>query len=467
MDRRKALKSLGLAAGAASLPFLSCREGVSEKAQETHELGRPDAYSWKKPARPLTAAVMGAGNRGHVYANYALKYPEEMKIVGVAEPIPWRRKRFAEEHGIPEEHQWVTWEHAFEASRFCDAMIITTPDALHYGPAMAALGMGYDLLLEKAIAQTWQQCKDIMRLAEKKNLIVGIGHVLRYAPYFRMMKHALDTGRIGEIISAQHLEPFGNIHMSHSFVRGNWKNSRESTPIILSKSCHDTDILRWLIGRPCRSVSSFGERSFFRSDRAPKGAAKRCTDNCPLEKDCIYSAIRIYLREKIWGTSHLYIPDTEPATILKALKEGPYGRCVWHSDNDVVEHQVVNMIFGDEITVGFNMEGMTAYGGRRTCVFGTRGDLRGDMNTLEVHEFETGKTHVWDASKHAGELSGHGGGDQGLARDFIQAVTRRDPSLLTSTVKDSMESHLIGFLAEESRNQGGAVKKVSLAEALQ
>jgi len=461
MNRRDVLKKIGITAGAAAVfPRLSAQ------AQEIHELGIPDSYTWKKPATPLTAAVMGAGNRGHVYADYALKHPDEMDIVGVAEPIPWRRERFAEEHNIPEKHQWVTWEHAFEVPRFCDVMIVTTPDALHYGPAMAAMDLGYDMILEKAIAQTWQQCRDILNQAEKNGRIVGIGHVLRYAPYFRMMKHVIDSGRIGDIISAQHLEPFGNIHMSHSFVRGNWKNSKESTPIILSKSCHDTDILRWLIGRPCRSVTSFGERSFFRVDRAPRGAAKRCTDNCPLEKDCIYSALRLYLRERTWDTSHLYIPDTKPETILKALKEGPYGKCVWHSDNDVVEHQVVNMVFGDDITVGFNMEGMTAYGGRRTCIFGTKGDLRGDMQTLEVHEFESGETHVWDVRKHASELSGHAGGDQGLARDFIQAVSRRDPSLLTSSLKDSMESHLICFQAEESRHQDGAVKPVDLSAAL-
>jgi predicted dehydrogenase len=274
-----------------------------------------------------------------------------------------------------------------------------------------------------------------------------------------MMKHVLDSGRIGDILSIQHLEPFGNIHMTHSFVRGNWKNSKESNPIILAKSCHDLDMMRWLIDKPCRKITSFGSLSFFTSARAPEGAAKRCTDGCPRETTCIYSAIRIYLREKLWGTSHFYIPDNEPDTVLKALKEGPYGKCVWYSDNDVCDHQVANMVFGDDITVGFNMEGMTAYGGRHTRIFGTLGNVRGDSRTLQVNEFETGRELTWDISS-AKITSGHGGGDHGLVRDFVQAVTRTDPSLLTSTLSASMESHLMAFKAEESRHEGGAVKMI-------
>ena len=454
MDRRKALRTIGTAIGTAAI--LPKRLSY---AQQIPSLGTPEFYEWIKPDRPLKAVVLGAGNRGHVYGNYALQFPEQLDIVGVAEPIPWRRDRFAEEHDIKRKYQWTTWEHAFEKGKFCDVMIVTTPDHLHYGPAIAAMEKGYHMILEKPIAQTWKECKHIMKLAESEERIVAICHVLRYTPYFRMMKHVLDSGRIGDIISIQHLEPFGNIHMTHSFVRGNWKNSKESNPIILAKSCHDLDILRWLIDKPCRKITSFGSLSFFRKEQAPKGAAKRCTDNCPLEKTCIYSAIRIYLREKIWGTSHLYIPDSEDETILQALKEGPYGKCVWHSDNDVCDHQVVNMIFGDDITVGFNMEGMTAYGGRHTRVFGTKGNIRGDSQILRVNEFETGKELTWDV-RTAEITSGHGGGDHGLVRDFVQAVTRNDPGLLTSTLAASMESHFMGFKAEESRHQGGAVKMI-------
>lgn len=414
----------------------------------------------KKPDKPVSCVVLGAGGRGNVYASYAAKYPDEMKIVGVAEPIPHRRERFAEKYNIPKEHQWVTWEHALEIPKFADAMIITMPDDLHYKPAMKVLAADYDLLLEKAIAQTWQECKDILDQTKKYNKIVAVCHVLRYTPYFRKMKEVVDSGRLGEIVSIQHLEPIEHIHMSHSFVRGNWRNSKQSTPIILSKSCHDTDILRWIIDKPCKKVSSFGSLKHFKEENAPEGSTARCTDGCKVERKCIFSAIKNY-KEKKNGLHYLAIDNEDNASIIKALQEGPYGKCVYRNDNDVVDHQVVNMEFEDEITVAFSMEAFSHYGGRRTRIFGTKGDLIGDENTMTITDFLTGKQEVWEPGK-AKKGSGHGGGDHGLAKDFIQAISQQDATLLTSTIDASMESHLIGFKAEESRLNGGKVMETKL-----
>jgi predicted dehydrogenase len=241
--------------------------------------------------------------------------------------------------------------------------------------------------------------------------------------------------------------------MSHSFVRGNWRNSDESTPMIIAKSCHDLDILRWIVGKPCLKVSSFGSLTLFKSENAPAGAPARCTDGCPAESSCPFSALKVYLKKKQY-LGHLNLPDRSEESILKAIKEGPYGRCVYRCDNNVVDHQVVNMEFEDGITAAFSMEALTSYAGRRTRVFGTKGDIIGDEKTLEIFDFPTRRTTTWDVSKHAENLDGHGGGDHRLVRDFVQAVSRKDPSLLTSTLEASMESHLIGFQAELSRTTG-------------
>jgi predicted dehydrogenase len=329
------------------------------------------------------------------------------------------------------------------------------PDHLHYQPAMDALALEYDLVLEKAIAQSWQECKNILDQTKKYNKIVAVCHVLRYTSYFRKMKEVVDSGRLGDIISIQHLEPVEHIHMSHSFVRGNWRNSKESTPMIVSKSCHDTDIMRWIIGKPCNKVSSFGSLKHFTKENAPEGSTARCTDGCAFERQCIFSAIKIYQERKGW-LYHLAIDNYEDATILKALREGPYGKCVYRTDNDVVDNQIVNMEFGDKITVAFTMEAFTHYGGRRTRIFGTKGDLIGDESEMIIADFLTGEQEKWEPGM-ARETSGHGGGDYGLVHDFIQAVSQQDPSLLTSTLDASMESHLIAFRAEESRLKGGKV----------
>ncbi len=424
---------------------------------------RPPALDYQKPKRPLTAIVIGAGARGNVYSSYAQKFPEELQIVGVAEPIPYRNERMAQAYGIKDEHRFVTWEHVFEVPKFADAVIVTTPDELHYGPAMAALDQGYQMILEKVIAQTWRECNDILKLARKRDAIVAVCHVMRYSPYFRQLKHVLDSGIIGEVVSVQHLEPVEHLHMAHSFVRGNWRNTEESNPMILSKSCHDTDILRWLIGKPCKRVSSFGSLRLFREEMAPEGATKRCTGGCAVERECPFSAIKEYAERKR-RLSHLRLEENSDAAIRQALETGPYGRCVFHCDNDVVDHQVMNMEFEDGITAAFSMEALTTYAGRRTRFMGTMGDIVGDEWNMQVTEFGTGKRHDWNVQQHAQALlsSGHGGGDHALVRDFVQAVTRSDPSLLTSTIEASMESHLMGFMAEESRLQGGAVKTIDL-----
>jgi len=411
---------------------------------------------YRKPDKPVTCIILGAGGRGNVYASYAEQYPEEMRIVGVAEPIQFRRERFAKRYGIPEKYQWVTWEHALEIPKFADTLIITTPDALHYGPAMRGMEAGYDLLLEKAMAQTWEQCKNILLQSRKFTKIVALCHLGRYTSYARKIKEIVDSGKLGEIVSMQHLEPVEHIHMSHSFVRGNWRNSEESNPMILSKSCHDTDILRWIIGKSCKRVSSFGSLKHFREDQAPPGSTARCTDGCRAETECPYSALKVYLKGKI-GLWHLEIPDYEDDTILNVLKTGPYGKCVYRTDNNVVDHQVVNLEFEDQVTASFNMEAFTQYGGRRTRIFGTKGDLSGDFQSFTYSNFLTGKQETWDVSMGPQNLSGHGGGDFGLTHDFIQAVSQQDVSLIASDIESSVESHLIGFKAEESRLSNGQV----------
>jgi len=443
------LRALGLATLATTAGRVKVACNISKKGEYLIQ----ETDSWK-PERPVTVIVIGAGSRGWgAYSSYGLEFPDELQVVGVAEPIPFRRQRISEAFSIPPENQFVTWEHVFDRPKIADALIIATPDHLHYGPAMAGLEAGYDLLLEKVIAQTWQECNDILGLTLQKQAIVAVCHVLRYSAYFRKMKEVVDSGRLGNIVSIQHLEPIEHIHMAHSFVRGNWNNAKKSNPIILSKSCHDTDILRWIVDKPSRKVSSFGSLSVFRQENAPPGSTYRCTDGCAVERECPFSAIKIYLERKIW-LGHFQIEEENDDLILAELKNGPYGRCVFRCDNDVVDHQVTNFLFEDQVTVSFSMEAMTHYGGRRTRIFGSAGDLAGDEHSMTITEFSTMEKETWDVSMVDQNQSGHGGGDHGLVRDFVRAVSRHDESLLSSTIQASMESHLMGFKAEESRLKG-------------
>jgi predicted dehydrogenase len=381
----------------------------------------------------------------------------------VAEPIAIRNERYTRKHDIPDENRFNTWEDVFKRPKFADAIIITMPDNLHYVPCMTALEMGYDVLLEKPMAQTAQQCRDILAKTRQTGRIVAICHVLRYSPYFIKMKSLIESGAIGEPVSFQHMEPIEHIHMSHSYVRGNWHDSKQTTPIILAKSCHDLDILRWMIGKKSIRIAAMGDLKWFRSDNAPEGSTDRCMNGCAVEAECPYSALKIYFRERGW----LYVFDLpedkekQGDAILEYLRTTNYGRCVYRMDNDQPDHYITTIQFDDHITAAFSMEALTSYGGRRTRVMGSMGDMTGDMEELKVTDFRTKKSitlvpKAEDVENYRN--SGHGGGDWFLMRDFVQAVANQDPKYLTSTIDQSIESHLMGFAAEESRKTGKIVK---------
>lgn len=398
-----------------------------------------------------------------MYGDYAVEYPDQLDIVGVAEPIKLRNDRFARKHRLADEHRFNTWEDVFKRPKFADAIIITTPDQLHYGPCMAALKMGYDVLLEKPISPSEKECRDILELTKKTGRIVAVCHVLRYAPYFIKLRELMQSGAIGDIISLQHLEPIEHTHMAHSYVRGNWHNSKTTTPILLAKSCHDLDIIKWLLGRESQSIQAFGNLKWFRKENAPAGSTPRCTDGCAVESTCPYSALKIYHRKR-QRTYVFDLPEDKSQqgeAILEYLRTTNYGRCVYRMENDQCDHYTTNILFKDDITASFSMEAFTPFGGRRTRVMGSMGYIEGDMSQFTVYDFRTDKSKVYeskvlDVENYKNE--GHGGGDWRLVADWIQAVSQNNPNLLTSTIDASIESHVMCFMAEESRENGKVMK---------
>jgi len=452
ISRRQLLKTLGAATGVAVL------SGFEDDFRvELPELSVNPLY--KKPAKPVTVVTIGAGSRGNVYGNYSLSYPDEMDIVGVAEPIQIRNDRYTQKHNISEENRFKTWEDVFKRPKFADAVLITTPDNLHYGPCMAALKAGYDVLLEKPISPSEKECRDILELSRKTGRIVAVCHVLRYAPYFVKLREIIQSGAIGELMSIQHLEPIEHIHMSHSYVRGNWHDRNATTPIILAKSCHDLDILRWIVGKPCEQIVAMGSLKWFRKENAPAGSTDRCMDGCAVESTCPYSAMKIYYRER--GRTYVFdMPEDKSLHgdhILEKLRTTNYGRCVYKMDNNQEDHYISSIQFQNGVTASFSMEAFTSYEGRRTRVMGSMGDIVGDMETFTVTDFRTKKSTVYDNSSG----DGHGGGDWKLVRDWLQAVSQKNPALLSSTIDASIESHIMGFMAEKSRKTG-KVEKIIL-----
>ena len=416
-------------------------------------------------AKQVTMAVIGAGSRGHGYARFAQQYPERLKIVAVADPDKYRRERLAKEHNIPADKCFETWEEFVSQPRMCDAVAICTQDNMHEEPAIACADLKYDILLEKPMAPTAQACRNIVDAVKRNNVMFAVCHVLRYTAYTRKLKELLNAGAIGDIVSIQHLEPVGYWHQAHSFVRGNWRNEEESSFMLLAKCCHDIDWLRGVMGRKCTAVQSFGSLRHFRKSEQPAGAASRCC-NCPkeIESCCPYSAYKIYFVDRFtkgqkgWPTDVL-TPEPTAEKLADAIKNGPYGRCVYECDNDVVDNQVVNMSFADGATVSMTMTAFTTHHGRYTRIFGTRGMIDTDSSIITIHDFLHNTTTDIDTNvaNDGGILSGHGVGDLGLMESFVSAIAERNPSYILSGTDETLESHLMVFAAEESRRTNSVV----------
>ncbi len=398
----------------------------------------------------VTIIAIGAGNRSNTYMEYAYTHPDKLRVVGVVEPNPYRRKVVQTKFDLPEESCHSNWSEFLELPKMCDAVIIGTTDDMHYEPAIKAIERGYNILLEKPIAQSVQQCEDIANAAARKGVVVGVCHVLRYHPFFEKLKELLDEKVCGEIINIRHEEAVGIERMTHAYVRGLWKSKEETNPLVLSKSCHDIDLLVWMTSGRCKMICSMGSLRWFKPENAPEGCATRCVD-CPshIEKNCPYSAVNLYVRRRMW---HRHFDVGENATdedIRKVLETEDYGRCVYFAGNDVVDHQSSIMEMEGGVTVDFTINGITKDSHRSTHIMGSKGELIGNESKLIHNDYVTGERKVYDFSEVA-KLPYHAGADLALVADFVRAVEEKDFDFRVA-IKHSLQSHKIAFYAEQSR----------------
>jgi predicted dehydrogenase len=408
---------------------------------------------------PVTIAVVGAGNRGQQYARLAVAGGRG-RVVAVAEPVPARRELMASEYGLPPEAVFDDWRALAHSGRLADVAVVATQDRDHVEPAVAFARQGYHLLLEKPIAPSEPEAVRIVDAAEQAGVHLAVGHVLRYTPFTRRVRALLDSGRVGEVVTVQHMEPVGWWHFAHSFVRGNWRREDASTSMLLAKACHDVDWLQYVINREPLRVSSFGGLFHFRPEQAPVGAGHRCVD-CGVEPSCPYSAARLYrsclgnpARQR-WPLGAVVDTPT-PEAVELALREGPYGRCVYRCDNDTVDHQVVNIEYEGGVTASLTVAAFTPMADRKTRILGTRGYLEGDGATIKVCDFVTGEEQTIDvwAEAAADAAGGHAGGDAGLVEAFLSAVLTNDPGMIKTGPVESLNSHRVVWAAERARREG-------------
>ena len=409
----------------------------------------------------IKVILVGAGGRGTTYVRIMKQMPDKYEVVGVADPIQSRRENIKQMHNLPDSACYNSWEEILAQPKMADLAIIGTMDQMHTEPSLMAIEKGYHLLLEKPVAQTPEECIAIAQAAEKKGVSVLVCHVLRYTPFYKKVKELVLKGAIGDIMSAIAVEGVGDMHQSHSFVRGDWHREDETTPMIIAKCCHDLDIVQWIIDRPCKKVSSFGELTYFRPENAPEGAPKRCFEEyCPARETCPYSVEKVYLQDDGNWMKHApareiskeYVPTTEE--IKEGLRRTNFGACVFYSGNDVVDHQIVNMEFTGGVHATLNMNAFNE-GGRYIRLFGTKGELYANANetAITVYDFENRKTTKYDVQETEESIvGGHGGGDEGIVYELYEYLSGNYTGYCAADIDVSVKNHMIGFAAEVARH---------------
>ncbi|GAB3812265.1 Gfo/Idh/MocA family oxidoreductase [Tessaracoccus terricola] len=429
-------------------------------------------------AQPVNVILVGAGHRTMIYGSYANEAPERMRVVGVVDPDPIRRGQAAEEFQLTRDQQWAAIAELPEAGEWASAAINGTMDRVHVATAVELLDKGFDVLLEKPISTDAEDLFVLAEAARRTERLVHVCHVLRHAPFYRKVREVLLGGAVGRVINIQMAENVAYDHMAVSYVRGSFSNSsRSGSTMLLAKSCHDLDLMTWLVSgnQPVRATS-VGSRMFFREENAPEGSGERCLVDCQIESRCAYSAKRHYVDNGwwpfyAWQSIEELGPEPTREQKLESLRgDNPYGRCVWRTDTDLVDHQVVTVEFADGATGSLSMIGNSAAPSRTLHIVGTEGELFGELHSGEftVRRIPSSGSERSLVEHHRKTVDGddmHGGGDLRLVADFVDVLTGGAPSISTTSLSDSINGHLIGFAAERARIQGRWVPLDEMAPA--
>jgi predicted dehydrogenase len=414
--------------------------------------------------KTLKTLVIGAGDRGNAWMQHAKTSNAGMEVIAVADTSKERRLKYANKFDVDYDKVFESGKEALDKKTKYDAVIIATPDATHRDLAVQALNQGYNVLLEKPMANTEQGCRDIVAAQKDSGTVLSIGHVLRYSDFFKALKDITDSGELGRLQDIDMTEEIANWHFAHSYVRGNWKDSNKSSPIILAKSCHDLDIISWLANSNAKSVNSEGSLRVFTPENAPKEARTRCTSGCPVE--CQYDARKVYLGDHTttqsgavrWPYSTISVDTSEEAR-KKAIQGTDYGKCVYMSRNNQPDNQNVSIDFENGVRANFRLRAWGNLSNRNVKLYFENGEVSGDLlsGNIKIQKYH-GIRDIQDIrEENIKNMNAHGGGDPYLIKNFADMIRNPNPENNRTSAELSLQSHLIGFAAEESRLLGKRV----------
>ena len=414
----------------------------------------------------ISVAIIGCGGRGLGAFGRPMqtRFHDKFHVCALCDISTARLENAGKELGV-EEGARFTDENAFFAQKRAELLVIATQDRDHARHILKGLSLGYDILVEKPLSSSREECLSLLEAQKQSGRGVFVCHELRYAPAFRKADEILLSGELGRLISIAAVEKPWYGHFVHSYVRGSWRRSEDSSPVILAKSSHDLDLLQYYARARCETISSTGALSGFKAENAPEGAADRCTD-CRYVDSCPYSAKRLYVdrmknRPDYVFSTIICRPDKPtPERVMQAIRTGPYGRCVYRCDNDVCDNQQCLMRFENGVTATFEMNAFTGNGGREMTFHCSLGELILSEvdDVMCIKKFGREEHEKFSLSSLVNAPGGHGGGDDALILSLHGALTGKEKS--ATSLENSVESHLMGIAAEESRLRGGEMMYV-------
>ena len=421
--------------------------------------------------KKLKAALLGAGNRGQIYCDYALTCPNELEIVSVVDINPFKMNEAGDKYGVKREMRFLCLDEFIKANVECDFVVNATMDEMHYETAMKLIKAGYNLVLEKPITGNLTELLDIERAAREKGVKILVCHVLRYTPFYRTIKEIIDSGKIGKVINMQLNEHVWYGHFVNSYVRGKWRSEKAcGSGLLLAKCCHDTDLICWLnnITEP-KTVSSFGSKSFFTEKNAPEGATQYCFE-CPQKANCMFNAYKFQIEKDFipfytWAELNKPLDEITLDEKVEFLKKDVYGQCVYKTDMDIVDRQCVSVEFENGSIATLNMIGGTSKAGRHIHVICEYGEIVGyveeskiilrvfDRNEVKYTEELIDCSKEYQRGDGDNSVAGHYGGDYFLMKDAVRYFNGISESVSVTKIEDSLNGHYVCYAAEISRKE--------------
>lgn len=424
----------------------------------------------------LKAALLGAGNRGQIYCDYALLCPDELEVVAVIDVNPFKMNEAGDRYGVKADMRFTDLDAFLTENIECDFIVNATMDEMHYETAMKIIQAGYDLVMEKPITGNARELLDIEEAARKKGVKVLVCHVLRYTPFYRGIKEIIDSGKLGNIVNMQLNEHVWYGHFVNSYVRGKWRSEKAcGSGLLLAKCCHDTDLICWLNNASVPTkVSSFGSRSFFTEKNAPQGATQYCHE-CPQKENCMFNAYKFQIEKDFipfytWAGINKPLEEITLEEKVEYLKHDVYGQCVYKTDMDIVDRQSVSVEFENGSIATLNMVGGASKAGRHIHIICEYGEIVGyiEENKYIVRTFD--KDDVWYrdevvdlneinsiANEKDNSVAGHYGGDYFLMKDAVRYFNGVSESVSVTKIDDSLNGHYVCYAAEKSRRESKVV----------